>query len=514
MGFSFLLFLQLLLAGQDGVDLLDAKSFWQKQNITVSVATMAQVLTPAPAPAPADLQQWATDLGSADAAARKAASEHLRHAGQHALPTLQPLTTASDPEVAVSARDLVAAIQATAGVGDDISRLLAIRELEKLKDAAALPTLEPLRQSQAPFEAEYAARAIAAINGQAPPAPPAAKPQPPLDTLTRCFPEGTNLVLQCNPTRLVPKPAAEGAPANGAGGMSMLMGGMQAGQNQAMVQVLRESGNFRLTSALIGVTLAANGPGQGTILLRGQFQPERVLAAIEKAATRPGAAGPEMVRGTVAGHTMLAPATPGNGPTIVLLAPDTLLLAAVNRGADYALEAVVRDALAAEATTHNAALMKLVAPLDHTAIIWGGVLIPERGPNQRLPPDMPELGDITSATLLGLPQDGGLALDLRGNGLSADARAALTTKLNDQFAKNLDQWRNGMGKMNLLPALTDFLVSLKAQSVGEQEQLTAHLNPEIMQIGPLLGLFMGGMRGGAPQPPRQMNNAAPGPGGK
>ena len=53
---------------------------------------------------------------------------------------------------------LIAKVQGRTATGDALTRLMAIRELGRLKDKDALKALKPLLKSPVPFEKEYAAK--------------------------------------------------------------------------------------------------------------------------------------------------------------------------------------------------------------------------------------------------------------------------------------------------------------------------------------------------------------------
>ena len=109
--------LMLLLMSGGGNDLLDyvqAKAYWQLKGVPVTAAAMTGELAPPKAE------------GAKEAAA--------------------------GPQTAAKAAV--------------VRRLMAIRTLGELKDAQALAVLQPLLKSTALFEAEYAQQAIAAIEGK------------------------------------------------------------------------------------------------------------------------------------------------------------------------------------------------------------------------------------------------------------------------------------------------------------------------------------------------------------
>lgn len=153
------------LLGGGGSDLLDyipPDDFWNQKQVQISVKSMAKELKPAAA---ADVAKLIDDLNSPDAAVREAASGKLVAAGAAALPALREAEHSPSPQIAASAKALIAKIDA-ANRPASVRRLMAIKALGDLKDKAAIPILQPLLKSDEPFVADYAGEAIDRIDGK------------------------------------------------------------------------------------------------------------------------------------------------------------------------------------------------------------------------------------------------------------------------------------------------------------------------------------------------------------
>lgn len=155
----------LLLLAQGRGDLLDTvptDAYWQAKHTTVSVEMMIAEL--APPPQKADITQELKDLESDQFAVRSAARSKIELAGPAASAQLEKAKDSQDPEVAGVAKDL---LQRYASKGKDrqVRKLMAIRTLGERKEKAALPALKLLAASKERFVADYAARAIAQIEG-------------------------------------------------------------------------------------------------------------------------------------------------------------------------------------------------------------------------------------------------------------------------------------------------------------------------------------------------------------
>jgi len=163
-GPSWIALLAFLLGG-GGSDLLDyipPDAYWSQRQVRVSVESMAKELKPAAA---ADVSKLIDDLNSPDAPVREQASEKLAAAGAGALSGLREAAHSPSPQIAASAKGLIARIDA-ANRPASVRRLMAVKTLGELKNKAAIPILEPLLNSDEPFVADYAREAIDKIDGR------------------------------------------------------------------------------------------------------------------------------------------------------------------------------------------------------------------------------------------------------------------------------------------------------------------------------------------------------------
>lgn len=153
------------LLGAGGGDLLDylpTDAYWKAKEVNVTAEALTKELQPTPL---ADVDGLIAQLNSPDAAVRDAAAAKIRAAGPGAIPALQEETESDIIEVSRRAKSLIQEITADTKPAA-VRRLMAIRTLGERKDRSALDALRPLLQSPEPFVAEYAARAIASIEGK------------------------------------------------------------------------------------------------------------------------------------------------------------------------------------------------------------------------------------------------------------------------------------------------------------------------------------------------------------
>jgi hypothetical protein len=116
------------------------------------------------------LRDAAANLGAADFDTRDAAAETLRSAGEAARSLLKEAAGSDDPEVRVTAENLLRELDEAqrSDLGDTlyVKRLLAIRVLEAMKSEEALPVLQEWTASDDPMLALAAKQAAQIIRGE------------------------------------------------------------------------------------------------------------------------------------------------------------------------------------------------------------------------------------------------------------------------------------------------------------------------------------------------------------
>lgn len=255
--------------GNELLDYVQTQAYWQMQDVPVTAAAMTEQLQ---SPKAENIGALIAELSAPKAARREAASEKLRAMGEAALPELQKVTPGPSPDE----KDLrIAQLIERIGrrrVGAAIRRLMAIRTLGELKDASAAPLLRGLVTSKAPFEADYAQAALAAIEGKA-----YVRPGTEAKTLANdpwLLPEGCGMVGQI---KLPP-----GGPVDYAKAMAGVLG--LPSEPSRMMQSIMETaelvGNVRLDGATVGLSADIGQRDQGgelgwvAAILRGRYNPE------------------------------------------------------------------------------------------------------------------------------------------------------------------------------------------------------------------------------------------------
>jgi hypothetical protein len=308
--------------GRDALDALSTEGYWATKGLTPSVELFKGELATA---APADLEQAVKDLSSEDFATRKKARQRLEAGGAAAAEKLEALHS-KDAEVMELAAELSARYL---GVRERrVRRLMAIRGLGEKKDATAGAMLKELLSSKEPFEAVYAARALAGIEGKAwAPADHSKAVAADLELV----PKDATAVGQVLPVGLEPW-SVEGIAAYGAASRQRLNNppamaeGLRDRLMKTLVGYLEQVGNFRVDGVTVGMNL--DGPqGWVELIVHGEFDGRRVAEAVsgEKVGSIEGMEGVRMDRATVLVASperlvALVPLGPGGGAEAAVIA--------------------------------------------------------------------------------------------------------------------------------------------------------------------------------------------------
>jgi hypothetical protein len=160
---------------RDFASLLQAKAVLEQMNVTTDEATLITLIATDATVKIGEmrLKQAINDLQSEDRQARKMAEMLLDAAGDAAIPHLEKAVKSTDPEVKVTAQNLLRGIQqkrmaeARNNTGY-VKKLMAIRALQDMKSKNALPALAVIAKGGNPTLSDAAQTAVAIINGQEP----------------------------------------------------------------------------------------------------------------------------------------------------------------------------------------------------------------------------------------------------------------------------------------------------------------------------------------------------------
>jgi len=477
-------FLMMIVAGGGGgelLDYLDTATYWKQQGVEeVSVATMSEQLQPDAPDAEPDEKRIAElidQMGATDFGDREAASAKLAAIGEPALTQVKQAAESDDAEVALRAETLVTQITGTGARGDPaaVRRLMAIRTLGELGDDAAVETLTPLLESEAPFEAEYTERAIAAINGATIEFAGPTREQ--LDADLALLPANVGIVAQLTDISKRPISLDEAI------GQVELPAEMADAKDQIKRQLTEMAaraatmfGNVRLEAITLAVSAPLDGQTGFVILIaRGRYDHQKVTAQLRANARRTFEAD---------GVTAFIPETdagmiPVDAERFILAVaedettPLGLMAKAVSTG---------RGTLA-----ENAAMSKLIAEVDKTGEMWA---VSRLDDSYKV---TPYLAAFDTAMLVGRAGDSGTTqLTLTATGSDAEQVTAAAETIQQLIAEGIEQFKQ-MAETPMGPMIKPYQSMLKAIEIGRDGAvmtLTADVpgNAAAMSLMPWFGL--------------------------
>jgi hypothetical protein len=468
MGFG-ISFIFSLLAGATGGELLnyiDTATYWQTEGVAeVSVESMTgQLVEKQVEPDKIDERAVAIlidQLGSADFDEREQASAKLIAMGKPILPHLKKATENDDAEVALRAENIIKKIRGTSDEGDTqrVRRLMAIRTLGELKDKAAIPVLDKLKQSDRPFEAELAQRAIDQINGKAYQPPKLTRKQ--LDADLALLPTDVGVVGQM--TGVSGRSTSLDEMFEGIA----LPDGIEIAQvkqelNKAMVAAVAHAGNVRLDAITLGVS-APIGPREGFVVVVSRLKYDRpALEAMLKAKSRDANALNDRIVYRVERDMGL------------ILIDDGRIMMVAGENVEPAFEKMTKLIGTGKQTlTDNKDMTKLIAGVDKTADVWA---VSKIDPSYKMAPFMQA---FDTATLTGKrDENGNTKMTLTAVGTDAEQVGASVEMINQLIAQGKEELKQAadtpMGAM--VKPYQAMLDSLKVAHDGGTMTMTGEMS--------------------------------------
>jgi hypothetical protein len=162
----------------DFASLLQPKAVLEQMNVRTDEATLIKLIAAGDKVKVSQerLKQAVKALQSDDRRARKKAEMILQAAGDAAIPNLETAAKSADPEVKVTAQNLLRSLQQkrAAETKNDtgyVKKLMAIRALQGMKSKSSLPALQAIARGGNPTLSDAAQTAVAIINGEKPKRP-------------------------------------------------------------------------------------------------------------------------------------------------------------------------------------------------------------------------------------------------------------------------------------------------------------------------------------------------------
>ncbi len=272
----------MLVAGNGGgelLDLIDTEAYWAHRNETPRVELLIGYLETADDKADAgQIDKLIAQLGAADFDTREQAAAKLIAIGADAKAPLQKARQSDDPEIALRAEQILRRLTGK-HKPSNVRKLMAIRTLGEMGQAQATEPLKQLADSTEPFVAEYAARAIARIEGKAYQPRGVTKQQ--LEADLMLLPSNCGIVAQIHAgvgdRRITLDQMLKG---------NMLPAGTDVSEvkrqiTEELVKAAGRIGNVRLEAATLGFGEKADEREFFVAaILRGRFDREAVLAAL------------------------------------------------------------------------------------------------------------------------------------------------------------------------------------------------------------------------------------------
>jgi hypothetical protein len=446
----------LALPSNDLLDYVPAATYWRLNKVEPTTAAMALELAEASDATAAGLID---KLSDPDPQIRLQAKRNLARLGRKALPLLREAINGGDPETAAVAHELIAKI------GDQsrpksIRRLMAIRALGEGGDAAAVAVLEPLLKSTEPFEAEYAAAAIALLHHQIPAARASAAAA---DRMADAWhlPADCSLVWQTeahggHPVSLVPLLAQEmGGAANGPA---------QRVMDDAIAELIHAAeavGNVRLQSITVGLSgQIAPQTGFVVMVLRGQYDSVAFDQVLQDRHTPVRAAGGMKVYGNADIWFFM----PGDDRLVVIIGPGP-----------HILDSIIASVMNGKNDLHDSPdLSPMLKAVDATQPTWA---VAKVSPSYKIL--LPVLAPFDTLSLGSRVQDGMLHVTVSAAGSDPAGAAASVNSFSADCSQVLSQARNNLQGQSMYAPLLKVLESIHCQADGGTATIALEMPPSL-----------------------------------
>ena len=467
-------------SGRDLLDYVSSDAYWKQKHVEVTPENMLAELRDGAGPAIGDLSPLIKQLGDDEFKVREAAATKIRAAGPGAIPQLKEGLKSSDGEVVSRCRELIKVL-AGEGKAGEVRRLMAIRTLGELKNKDALPRLKKLMNSKDPFVGDYAAAAVAAIEGREYQRPELTAADRMADVML--LPGDVGVVVQFNV-------GEGGEPANlqklvQAMGLDRMMGirppgggapnaaDRKAAQAQAVQKIQDEiisaadqMGNVRLDGLTMGIAESV-GDHSGYVMTvaHGQFDPA-ALGMLTANMHHEAVDGTEVY--SQGDSSVIIPAP---GRLIFLMGPNkealplTEVVAAVNAGKGK--------------MDGNAEMVKLIKTVDTTKPVWAAARI---GENYRQSTVLAGFETITATATRN--KTGGMTLAAEATASDAAKAGASVDEFQKGLATAIKEVDVMAAQAKTFRAVATFLKSVKVATgaEGKKVTVTAEVEKDLMGL--------------------------------
>lgn len=465
---SFAMVMMILLSGNSSelLDMLSCNAYWQAKGVQISAPAMLGELKPA-APGE-DPAPYIKKLGAASEQERDEAYAKLLTMGAAIVPEVKKAADSSNADIAARAQLLLKEV-ASASKASQVRRLMAIRALGELKDASAVTELKKLLDSKTLFEPEYAARAIAAIEGK--PAPARADLTKQMKSDLGLLPRNCGLVLQANlyassgKARTTEEIIKSMAPTMGGDPASML-----PEINKQLITLAETVGNVRLEGLTLGLAdNVSNNNGFVVFILRGLYDAEAMQNALQNFVKNGNT-----TRQTVGKIEFLKL----DREFAITLQPDRAVLVGGPSQNPLPLEELAAALESGKGKlSENKLMTDLIASTDTTGPLWGAALVSDAYRQAG-----PLVAPFDTAVLSSKKSGDRLDLKLLAKGSDANEVSKALAVLNAGLIMANQQTATMAQQIPTFKPLADFMASIKPQIDGATVTITASLSGDIMSF--------------------------------
>lgn len=443
--------------GNDLLDYLPPDAYWQAKHVQVTRNAMTAELAAAPAE---DASKLIDDLSNPDPQARNAAVKKLSAMGPKVVPQLRAAVEAGDPETVSLATDLIKKI-GVASKEASVRRLMAVRALGDMKEKWAVDVLDPLLASKEPFEADYAAAAIAEIRGL-----PSSRPSPPAAARAADawgMPDTCATVLQFT--------AHPGRPVS----LDALAASMMTVTNQTKQQMLDQAyahlieaadklGNVRLDAVTVGVAgVVGPNAGHAVVVVRGVFDAKAAAGMLQD---------PKFNSRPVGGVDVydVDPIT-----KLFFAGDDRAVLVLGGPNINLPIEAIVAAVTAGQNDLRGSKdVAPLLAAADMTLPAWGVMKVT---PSYR---QASVLAPFDTLSLTGKPAGGATELKLTASGTDPDGARSAASEFNHGLQQLLGEAKPAAAMFPVAKPLIAVLESIHCAADGGNAAVTAQIPRSLM----------------------------------
>jgi hypothetical protein len=398
------------------------------------------------------------------------------------MPQLEAASRSTDPQVASSVKNLIAEISSAAKVAS-VRRLMAIRTLGELKHPDALPLLRPLLDSKEMFVAEYAARAIAELEGK----PPAGE----MLTAEQRLADVWLLPAECRfvsqqvmwaPPRPIDKVLEKLPMLPGGPGKEKLADDL----TRNVIRVAEQIGDVRIDAVTMGISgEIGNDNGFVTIIVRAVYDASAAQAALRKL---------QVASKNVAGTEAF---TPDPHVALILASNERVVVVAGPKEEKMPVAAVVtalRDGKGALAAVRE--MTQLIQATDTKQALWGVASITDAYRQADL------LQAFSSLSFVGQREGEMIILRVTANGDDAGKVKTSVQEVNQSVAQSIAELERTAKTIPFVTPILEIMRTVRCEARDTSATLTATLQGDSALLTfPMLFGYSTGEPVPAPAPP-------------